>query len=298
MMKKLFLTLILSLGFSVAQVPTPQPQPATAVYSTAVLTLLPTYDRGSYEATFGVQAAPFDSTRATKTWFDSSATTAKTYTMYDGNLGFNNITLPMSEASTVNLKGLPHFNVFVPATSNVTLACNLPTCLHVPYAGIYQSTFAQAQAIAKEIGSNQPITERVGAMAPASPFSFTKNDPSNPVSIYFLGNNNVGLLLSQRNSTGVGTPGVWNTNSAGYYVFAPTPLNDGSSSTAAAIPVPSRLLLPNEAFKTDTSTIFPTVQVVRTDLVSTSPNSGTGGGFTPADRAMLQQIIQLLTGGK
>jgi hypothetical protein len=293
-MKNFFVTLFL-LGVSLfAQVPTPQPQPSSATYPVSALDLLPTYDRAGYLAKTGTQAPPFDVTRPAKSWFDSTASGTMTYSVFNGSPSapaMSVLTLPAAQASSVNLPGLPTYAAYTPHASNVVIAQGTCQGQTSGYSGIYQSTFDEAMALMNEIGdSSLVINTGIGPMFSGSPFNFCKIDNSNPVSIYKLNDQNVGLMLQQRNSKGVGYPGTWSKagNASGNYVFTPATLNDGSTSTLGSVPVPERALLPNEKLVSVINGIIPTAEIQRTDL---TPAPTTGGGFTDADRDMMKQIL-------
>ncbi len=294
-MKPLFVSLFL-LGVSLfAQVPTPKPQPQSSSYSVTELELLPTYDRASYLKATGTQAPPFDITKPAKSWFDSTASGNVTYQVFNGSPAspaFLSVTMPASQANVVNLPGLPTFLPYTPHVSNITIVANGQN--QSGYSGVYQSTFDEALALMNEIGdSSLVINTGTGPIFPGSTFVYTKIDPSNPVSIYKLNNQNVGLMLQQRNAKGVGFPGSWGQkDSQGNYTFTPAVLNDGSTSTMGSIGVPSRALLPNEKLVSVINGIIPTPEIVRTDLTPAPPSPSTDG-FTSADRDLLNQILRI-----
>lgn len=297
-MKKLISLFLLSLGVALSQVPTPLPQPNTPTFPVSALELFPTYDRASYEAKFGKQAPAFDVNRAPKAWFDSTATTGtKNYMVVGSNVsipGFDTITLNASEASTVNLPGLPHFDKYVGVTtSNVAFSCNIPGCQSTPVGVILQSTRAAAEALKAEIGDTSlTVTEVVGPTGPGSAFFYSKIDPNSPIGIFLVGSINVGQALASRNSKGIGYPGTWAKDVAGYS-FRFSSLNDGAN-TGAFLRVPVRDLLPNEQLTVQLAGIIPIPVVSRTDLTPTTVTTSTGGGFSDDDRAILNQILQVL----
>lgn len=297
-MKRLFISVFL-LGVGLfAQVPAPPPQPSTSPYSVTALELLPTYDRASYQKVTGTQAPPFDISKPAKSWFDSTASGSVTYQVFNGSLSspaFLSVTMPSAQANTVNLPGLPTFATYAPQVSNIVIS--IGTCQGATssgYSGSYQSTLDQAMALLNEIGdSTLVINTGTGSMFPGSSFAFCKIEPSNPISIYKLGNQNVGLMLQQRNAKGVGYPGSWGQKDAqGYYTFTPAVLNDGSTSTLGSIGTPSRALLPNEKLISVVNGIIPTPEIVRTDLTPTPSTGPSGDGFGSDDRATMSQILK------
>jgi len=310
-MKKLFLALFLVAGLAFSQVPTAQPQPTDPTYNTSVLTLLPEYTRASFEATFGVQPAAYDATRPPKTWFDSTKkcdNNSSTYQQLDPKQsagGFAPFTEDNCQASTVNLKGLQHFAAYVNPviTSNVTTRCSFTGCIATPLAVGLQSSLAMAQAMLAEIGDpTLKIVNNVPA-PPGSLFSYSIINPSSDVSVYYIGQMNVGIYWPARQSQGVGYPGKWVKTGAAVYAFTPAPAPvDGSLDTRPNVPVPVRLLLPNEKFVTNLvgGLGFSNLMIQRTDVAQPATAAGapggvsTGGGFTDADRASLQQVLQLL----
>ena len=293
-MKRLFLALIFSLGLF-AQSPTVPPQPQSATYAINALEEFQTYTRASYLAATGTQAPAFDITKPAKSWYDTTVTGTATYLVYNGSLtqpALVNLTMPSTQAAVVNLPGLPTFPPYVQAVSNIQIVGPNGT-FSSNYGGVYQSTFAQAQALMNEIGdSGLVISTGTGPMAPGSAFAYVKIDSSNPVSIYLLNNQNVGLMLQQRNMNGVGFPGTWAKNSTGNYVFAPAVLNDGSTSTLGSVPVPVRGLLPNETLVSVVNGLIPTPEVQRTDMTPTT--TVPGGGLSAADEATLNHILKIL----
>ncbi len=302
-MKNALVALCLSAFGLFAQVPTAQPQPATSPYGLNVLTLLPEYTRASFESTFGVQPAAYDTTRPPKTWFDStkqcnatnpSVTYQSLNQVATDNIQFVPFNLSTCDAGSVNLKGLQHFAPYVlPFTSgNVLGSCNLPGC--APYAiGLgLQSTLAMAQSMLAEIGdSTLSITDTVPS-PPGTLFGYSKIDPSNTVSVYMIGQMNVGQYWPARNAKGVGYPGTWTKTATGIYAFTPTVMSDGSLDTRANVAVPVRTLLPNEKFDVQILGIFDSPVIDRTDLAPAAPASG--DGFTSADRTALNAILAIL----
>lgn len=308
-MKKTFLALSLSFGLSLpAQVPTPQAQPSTATYSVKVLELLPTYTRETFESTFGKQAPAFDPNRAPKSWFDSTAGAApKTYnnvSTAQTTPVWSTFTLSGSEAASVNLPGLPHFVKFVNPVviSNVTFKCNLPSCAATQAPIGQQSTLEQAQSMLAEIGDPNLRIEDFAVTrgsAAGCTFCYSKNNPGSSVSIYFIGSMNVADYWPNRNQNGVGYPGKWVKSFTGVYQFVADVLTDGANSTFQAIPVPERQLKANEKFKTVLLGLIPVSVLSRTDVVDNDPQTGgitSGGGFTDADRKLLQDIHKALFG--
>ena len=99
-----------------------------------------------------------------------------------------------------------------------------------------------------------------------------------------------GLLLASKYSMGVGWPGHWDF-SRGYPLWVPDPpAPTGLNDSGSAVPVPVRSLLPNERLQPGPMGIG--AVVVRTDLHTSGE---TGDGFTAADRAILQKILDAVS---
>lgn len=301
-MKK-FLLALAAAAVLWGQVPTAQPQPATSPYSTVLLNLLPTYDRTSYQATFHTPAPAFDITKPAKNWVDTTKKCDNGSSTYqsltpDMQPKFVPFVLSNCDAAVVNLAGLPTFAAYVPnQISNVNVACSLPSCTPVPIGPALQATMLQAQSLLADIGDpTLTVTDAgQGPIGPGSPFGYSKANPASDVSIYMVGQMNVGTYWAMRNAKGVGYPGTWTKVSAGVYNWTPGVVNDGSTSTLPAVPLPVRLLLPNEKFSQTTGTLIPVPIIVRTDVAQT-PGAGLSSdiSFGSADRDTLNQILTLL----
>lgn len=273
---------------AIAQVPTPQLQPTAPNYGTNVLAVLPNYTRASYQAAFGKQAPAFDMNLPAKTWFDSTqdcSSPTKTVTYNKLNLAGNiatesAFTIPACQASKVNLPGSVTYPPYVVAPSQVTQ--------NPGGQGVnpnYLSTSDQAAAVVAEIGDS---TIRVSQQAMAF---YTYNFPANEPRRFFVLNAlcNVGIMELQRNANGIGYPGHWVAGNGCWDWVNDPAAPDGSASTLAPTPQPVRALYANESF---TSTLMG-AQITRSDVAN--PNApSSAGGFTDADRAALNQVLNLL----
>lgn len=300
-LKMMLLGLVTSLGL-IAQT-FPIPQPATSPYPTSVLQAYPTYDRASYQAATGKQAPPFNPALPPKAWFDPISTIgSNTYNVLgaDGQ-SFTTLTLPASQAGIVNLKGLPTYEPFIPVQTNIE-AVGCVGCQAFPLGAGLQSTLAQAKALVAEIGDPSLKIRDLTVLGTGAAIGYTKINPNSDVSVYMVGDMNVGQSWGGRQSKGIGYPGSWNKVSDGEYDFAFDNLTDGTNSLLPDVKVPVRLLLPNEKFVTvSTGGLgFSSVMIARTDVDQQStgaPSTGaTSGGFTDADRAMLKELYHAITG--
>lgn len=270
-----------------------RPQPTSARYSTDALTLFKTYTRETYYAEFGVQAPAWDPARATKSWFDSSAgidnsQALKTYSIVeqqsDGTRALNSMTLSASEAATVNLPGAVQYPQYRPASTKTTRAGQ-------SINPIYMVLEAEARAAMAEVGGSGLFDEgSVSHNAVSYPkANYPADEPRRIWAFQVNGQQYfAGLLLASKYSLGVGWPGHWDF-SRGYPLWvSDPPAPTGVSDPRQPVAVPVRALLPNERLQAGPMGVG--VVVVRSDLEETP----SGAGFTAADRAMLQKILEVV----
>ena len=268
--------------------PVVQPQPNQEFYSLDVLTLLQTYTRDSYRAA-GNGDPVWDSSRTEQDWWDDT---------YDGKTGpvtFNaiqyagdgtativQITQDATAMATPNFKGLPNYPVWTPAPTTAVQPHALGTPSTPVDPGIL-STQDQAQALMTELGgtsvvdtgANEVDLPNVGEVV----FPITYGTETRRAYAVVLANAkqfNVGQALGEKYAKGIGWPGQWVEDAieASGLTWQAGTVPDGSASTAAAMPVPCRVLLPNEQLQNVTVGFFKATQIQRTDLTgSTVPVS-------------------------
>ena len=278
-MKKFLSLILLSLAaFAQTSVPQAKPQPNTQTYGIEQLALFNVYNRDSYFKVLGVQATPFHTAKPVKYWFDTSVTgAAATYTVLDVNNPqqptFKTISLTADDARTVNLPGVYNYPSYVVAPTQCETA--FPPG---PIDPITLSTKAQADALNAEI-QGEGAFELSAAVCPPNEARRQFVIRKNGLDL------NAGLLLSRKNSFGVGAPGVWDFS--GLEPAWNKTIPDTGSTATNVLRTPVRRLLPNEKFA---PTMF-NVQIARTDMQGPANNTGS---FSDADRALLKKIADKL----
>lgn len=263
------------------------PEPDQVAYSVQALALFPSYTRDSYLAAFGIQAPPWDPSRLTKTWFDTTVDVSNpaNVALYKviglnpgGKWGPVQLVIPVGEAATVNLTGsvsYPPYSIDPTQISSGGAFIN----------AMYLSLESDARALMQTLDGSDLMFETGN---PVFPIVYPAGEPRR---IWDLTVNgavcNAGTLLAARNANGIGAPGHWQP-SAGGPVWVPDPAPTGANDMRQARPIPVRDLLPNEELQMG----LMGVSVVRTDLVA--QQGITAGQFTPDDRATLQQIYQMI----
>jgi hypothetical protein len=268
--------------------PVTPPQPDEECYGIQALALFVTYTRDSYLAAFGVQAPAWDPTRLTKTWFDTTVDTSNpantaTYNIValnsTGVWGIQPLTIPASEAATVNLTGAVTYPPYTVAPTDATSGSAVIN-------PDYLSLQSDAQALMASLDGTD-LSEETGNAA--FPIVYPADEPRRIWDFTVNGILcNAGQLLLQMNANGVGAPGTWQITSTGP-VWTSTPAPTGLTDTSSPRPMPVRNLLPNEQLQAS----LMGVSVIRTDLEQ--QEEAQAGQFTPDDRATLQQIYQMLT---
>lgn len=224
-------------------------------------------------------APPFDPTKNVKSWVDPNPTTGS-YFVLDPNGKVISLTLPIAEASTLNLPGHPDYAVYVAApTRSVFAGSGNP----LPF-GV--SNLADAENFAKIFGlGNDSIFDEMGSF----PGETVAYDPSDPRRCYGIKLANgsfadVATLLKQQNANGVGAPGEWKQDASGNWSWtselAPDPVNP------VVTPQP---IVPLTAGEQISMGPFGPVLVVD-DGASTAPAGGTGGGLQPDERAIVLRM--------
>ena len=269
--------------------PVAPPQPDQEVYGIQELGLFSTYTRDSYRVSFGIEAPPWDPSRVTKTWFDSTVDTSNpaniaTYQTIALNQtdqwAMGPLVLPAPEAATVNLPGIVVYPPYVVVPTDATRGGSVIN-------PIYLSMELDARAMMALFGATDLSDE--GATA-EFPVLYPPDEPRRMWDIVFKGGAvNVGALQVALNANGVGAPGQWDT-SGSEPVWVPAPAApSGLDDTRPPRPMPVRNLLANEIIQPG----LMGVSIVRTDLAQQA--NAAAGQFTPDDRATLQQIFNLVS---
>ena len=264
-------------------------QPNVIAYGVQDLALFKTYTRDRYHAAFGVEAPPWNPARLRKTWFDSTVDTSSpdNVAIYkiaaqDPILGWTmkQMVIPAQEAATVNLPGAIAYAAYNVAPTGATRGGSLinPN---------YLSLESEARALMAAVGGTDVVEE--GDM-PVFPVVYPPDETRRMWAIIYRGRPvNVGNLLLNLNSKGVGAPGKWDFSSS-EPVWVPAPLPPtGLDDTRPPREMPVRDLLPNEKFQMG----LMGVSIIRTDLAQLQAQQD--GQFTPDDRATLQQIYQIVS---
>jgi hypothetical protein len=271
--------------------PAAQPQPNQETFAIDALALFHTYTRDSYSAAFGVDAPAWDATRLGKSWFDSTVDTSNLANVANyltigqdptGAWAVLPYTMPVSEAATVNIAGAIVYPPYVVAPTGATRGGS-------PLNPNYLSLEATAQALMTSLSGTGLFDDGATVVYPNV---YPPDEPRRSWSFLLNGLAlNAGLLLLAQNANGVGAPGHWNVTSAGpTWVADPLPPS-GLDDTRIPRPVPVRPLLPNEQLEPGPTGFG--VQVLRTDLQLAAAQES--GAFMPEDRAMLSQILAIVS---
>jgi hypothetical protein len=264
-------------------------QPNLIAYGVQDLALFKTYTRDRYRAAFGAEAPPWNPARLRKTWFDSTVDTSssdnvaiyKIAAQYP-SIGWTmkQMLIPAQEAATVNLPGAIVYPAYNVAPTDATRGGS-------QINPNYLSLESEARALMATVGGTDVVEE--GDM-PVFPTVYPADEPRRMWAIIYKGRPvNVGNLLLNLNSKGVGAPGKWDfSSSEPVWVPAPAPPT-GLDDTRPPRETPVRDLLPNEKFQMG----LMGVSIVRTDLAQQQAQQD--GQFTPDDRATLQQIYQIVS---
>ncbi|MEP7354274.1 MAG: hypothetical protein ABI824_13690 [Acidobacteriota bacterium] len=266
-------------------VPKPRPLPDAVTYGFAELALFSQFSRDSYRASFGVDPLPYDATRLTKSWFDSTADTShpENVSVYrilaqdsTGQWGMRQMVIPSAEAATVNLPGEVTYPTYVVA----------PTATTRGGSGInpvYLSLESDALALMVELGGSDLGLEDLMGFPTTYPAQESRR------LWYFLLSGraqNVGNLLYSKNWKGVGAPGHWDLSlGSPVWVLDPAPIS-GLNDTRPPRDMPVRDLYTDEKFQVG----LMGTTIIRIDLQDASNEAG--GQFSPQDRVVLQQIFE------
>lgn len=272
--------------------PAAQAQPAQISYGVESLALFESYTRESYRAAFGDEAPPWDPSRCTKTWFDSTVEMtapgrAVAYTVVERDEGGNWILQPMAlsaaEAAMVNLPGAISYPPYVIRPTNATRG-------GAPVSPLYLSLENEARTLMLELGATGLLDEGINAFAPVF---YPADEPRRMWALIGSGGqqNNAGGLLRMKNAAGVGAPGHWR-NSGGKVAWIADPAApSGFDDPRPPVEMPVRGLLPNEELRPGVMGFG--VLVYRTDLEQ--ERAMRNGAFTQEDRKKLDEILRIVS---
>jgi hypothetical protein len=265
------------------------PQPAKDAYGFEELALFRSFTRDSFRAQFGTEAPPYDPTRLIKTWFDSTADTSDpanvaVYKVFardaKGAWGLRQMVLSAAEAATVNLPGAVEYPPYVIAPTRANRA---------GVSGIWPVTLSletEARALLAELGLAELPLYDEGAGS-AMPVDYA-GDPRRMWNFVYKGvPYSVGGLLASKYRNGVGAPGRWAVGETIEWIPAP-PAPTGLDDTRPPREMPVRDLLPNERIAMN----MMGPMIVRTDRQQAQAEMA--GQFTPADRAILRELQQMV----
>lgn len=272
--------------------PAAQAQPAQVSYGVDSLALFPSYTRDSYRAAFGGEAPPWDPSRRSKTWFDSTVDVSNpragvTYTVVgqdaDGRWRLGPLTLPAGEAATVNLPGAVVYPPYVVRPTNATRG-------GAPVSPLYLSLESEARALMLELGATGLLDEGINAFAPVF---YPADEPRRMWALIGSGGqqNNAGGLLRMKNATGVGAPGHWRNTAGNVAWIADPAAPSGFDDPRPQVEMPVRSLLPNEELRPGVMGFG--VLVYRTDLEQ--ERAMRNGAFTQEDRKKLEEILRIVS---
>lgn len=271
---------------TVGSVPVTPAQPGSASFAPSALWLFQTYTRDSYRAAFGAETPVCDPTQPYKTWFDTSVApgTSVTYQVFDNTKGaLVPLTMTAAQAASLNLPGVPHFQAYVVAPTSATVAPPNGTPSLVDPDLL--ATEAQAQMLANLLGGAVQSARFAGYVYANLN---TAADPRDLYDVTVNGNPwNAGLLLKALYSQGVGYPGKLDPNTGQF-----TPAPPATASLLGNTPIPSRALLPNEAFSN--AQFGGDWMVVNTSLRNTP--ASTSAAAASSDSANIAEILRLVRG--
>ncbi len=269
--------------------PAAQVQPDQACYGIDALALFRTYTRDSYRATFGVEAPPWDPGRRTKTWFDSNVDASSPGVSLHYNVvardaaarwSLTPLTLPASEAATVNLPGIVAYPPYVIRPTNATRG-------GAPVNPMDLSLESEARALMQELGAKGLVDEGVNAFAPVF---YPADEPRRMWALVGNGGlqNNAGGLLRMRSAGGIGAPGHWRNARGEVAWMSEPPAPSGLYDPRPEVEMPVRGLLPNEELRPGVMGFG--VLVYRTDREREQALQS--GAFTPEDRKTMEEILR------
>jgi hypothetical protein len=272
-----------------ASQPVIPPQPNLIAYGVQDLALFKTYTRDRYRAAFGVEAPLWNPARLRKTWFDSTVDTSSSDNVavykiaaQDPIIGWTmkQMVIPAQEAATVNLPGAIVYPAYNVAPTDATRGGS-------QINPNYLSLESEARALMAIVGGTDLVQDGNTAVFPVV---YPADEPRRMWAIIYKGRPvNVGNLLLNINSKGVGAPGKWDSSSSEPVWVPASDPPTGLDDTRPPREMPVRDLLPNEKFQMG----LMGVSIIRTDLAQQQAQQD--GQFTPDDRATLQQIYQIVS---
>jgi hypothetical protein len=179
---------------------------------------------------------PYDGTREVKSWVDPNpgAGPTVTYQVLDPNAKIISLTLPIAEASTLNLPGHPSYPPYAPAKSAAVFALsNIP----IPF-GV--SNLSDAQALVKTFGlTDAAIFDEMASFASEGAISWPAADARRSYGITFASGavEEVARLLAQQNANGVGAPGEWVKDAAGNWSWRSELASDAATTGVMSVPI-------------------------------------------------------------
>lgn len=282
-------------------VPMPPPPPeGLQVYGLGNLKLFHGYSRAEYEAAFGVQAAEFDPLRPVKSWLDTTVVPGTVVTYRSVGLGpdqkpaYIEFKLPAEIASSVNLPGSKHYAAYAPAPTAATQFGYLGT--PIPLDPVRLASPADAARLQKLLGGT--LREYASQRAP---ITYPVTETRRWYVLNIQGKDlDVGYLLWQENSAGVGAPGDWQGVGTSDPHFVPKTVPPSSPDNGLPeVSYPMRDLNvsglvnpPDERFIL-TGPGGGVIEIVRGALAIDAPAQVAGDGFAAADRTVLGDIKTL-----
>lgn len=228
-------------------------EPPGPTYGASALWLFETFSRASYLQKFGVQAPPYDPTRKTKVWFDTSDPlpdpVSYIVAVKPGNITqISQITLPVPEARQVNLLGAYQYDTWQ-LIPTVAVIVEMPGGVRVPIDPTMLSSEADAQRIAAEVGGevSQVAFNQSGFMDDWGTETRRRYLVTVPEGSGIPGWQD--WAASFLKFRGGNAPGSWSRRSNGSFAWQASP-DPGVIALAtqqpASWPVPIRALLPDE----------------------------------------------------
>jgi hypothetical protein len=229
-------------------------------------------------------APPYDNARKVKSWKDPNPGPGPnvTYQMLDPMGNIISVTIPITEASTLNLPGHPDYPVYAPTKSTATFALS-----GVPISGTFGvATLSDAQALAKTFGlTDAALFDELAVFQAGAAISWPANDPRRAYGIRYANGamEEVARLLAQQNANGVGSPGEWKQDAAGNWFWKSELASDPVNPEI--MPVPIVPLAANEHIQMGP---FGPVTVVD----DPTPAPSTGGGIDLSIDPTAQKILE------
>lgn len=237
------------------------------------------HNRAEFKAASGVDAPAFRSDWPIKQWFDPNPPASPVYQIWDGSVmdpKLVPLTVPSTEATSVNLPGHPDFPAYSVAPTQATRSMHFGS-----YTGPSQavdpgtlSTKAEADTLAALVGATVVEASAVNQFWSVNWAAETRRD-------YVLqykgqsGGPTVGSLLVDMNAKGVGAPGHWSASqlAAGHLQWVAEVMDDGSGAHPV-MDIPLALQADEELY----SVPLGLVATVAIRKIGTGTGTGSGGG--------------------